>query len=260
MSVEKTILAPTPRQVGAPPSPRPLVIHRSRDERVRIYVWEVPVRFTHWLTFGSIMVLSVTGGYIADPFIIPPGGSVMTTIRFIHLVAAFTFLGSGILRTYWLVAGNRFARWSAFIPVTKGQRSELGHQTGWYLFLRQEVPKVLGHNALAAGTYTVVFILFLLQTLTGFALAGAHGTQPWAALFGWLPSVMFGLQGVRLVHHLIMWATLAFMIHHVYSALLVDHIERNGLMSSIFSGFKFVTRREIDEARDGGMEIQEEAE
>ena len=111
----------------------------------------------------------------------------------------------------------------------------------------------------AAGTYLVVFTLFVIQTVTGFALAGAHGTEPWAALFGWLPGLI-GLQLVRVIHHLIMWAILAFMIHHVYSALLVDHIERNGLMSSIFSGYKFVTRREIQAARDGGPDVQEVAE
>ncbi len=245
---------------AAPPSPRPLVIRPVADQRVRIYVWQIPVRLTHWVTVASIVVLSVTGGYIADPFLIAPGGSVMTVMRFLHIVSAFVFLSSGILRTYWLFAGNRFARWTAFVPVTAGQRREARRQTAWYLFLSPHAPRVLGHNALAAGTYLVVFFLFLLQTLTGFALIGAHGTEPWASLFGWVPSVLFGLQGVRLIHHLIMWATLAFMVHHVYSALLVDHIERNGLLGSIFSGYKFVTRREIDEARDGGMEIQEEAE
>jgi Ni/Fe-hydrogenase 1 B-type cytochrome subunit len=54
-----------------------------------------------------------------------------------------------------------------------------------------------------------------------------------------------------------MWVILAFMIHHVYSAIMVDHWERNGLMSSIFAGYKFVTRRDIQNARDGGMEVQE---
>ena len=103
----------------------------------------------------------------------------------------------------------------------------------------------------------MVFFLFLIQTVTGFALAGAHGTEPWATLFGWAPGLIGGLQGVRLVHHLVMWAVIAFAVHHVYSALLVDHWEHNGLMASIFSGYKFVTRREIDEARDGGMKIQE---
>jgi len=242
-----------------PPSPRPLVIRRAQDERVRVYTWEIPVRLSHWVTFASVMVLSISGGYIADPFIIPPGGPFMTVMRFIHMTAAFSFLASGVLRTYWLFAGNRFARWTAFIPTNRSRATELFRQIGWYAFLRKEAPRVLGHNALAAGTYFVVFVLFALQVLTGFALAGVHGAEPWASLFGWVPGILGGLQGVRLIHHLLMWAILAFMVHHVYSALLVDHWERNGLMASIFSGYKFVTRREIDEARDGGMEIQEEA-
>lgn len=259
MSVGEDVLGGARRPLDTPASPRPLTINGHMDERVRIYVWQIPVRVTHWLTFGSIMVLSVTGGYIADPFLIPPGGSVMTVMRFVHMVAAFTFVSSGLFRTYWWFAGNRFARWTAFVPVTGAQRAELGHQLGWYLLLRKDAPRVLGHNALAAGSYLLVYLGFAAQTVTGFALAGANGSEPWATLFGWVP-LLLGVQGVRLLHHMIMWLILAFMVHHVYSALLVDHVERNGLMSSIFSGFKFVTRREIDEARDGGAEIQESAE
>jgi Ni/Fe-hydrogenase 1 B-type cytochrome subunit len=225
-------------------------------ERIRIYVWEVPVRLTHWLTVSSIVVLSVTGAYIASPFLITPGATTMRDLRFIHIVAAFTFLASGVIRTYWLIAGNQFSRWSAFVPTNRRHLRELVSQTKFYLFLRKDLPGILGHNALAAGTYTVVFVLFLIQTVTGFGLLAIHGTQPWATLFGWVPSVMFGEQGMRLVHHLLMWAIVAFSIHHVYSAILVDHIERNGLLSSIFTGFKFVPRWRIDEARDGGIEFE----
>lgn len=261
MTANESILARPADTVGAPPAEgRPVVIRPARDARFRIYVWQIPVRVTHWLTFGSIVVLSVTGGYIAEPFLVSPGGPIMATVRFLHMVAAFLFLASGLLRTYWLFAGNRWARWTAFVPVTLAQRRELIRQIGWYAFLRREAPRVLGHNGLAAGTYLVVFFLFAIQTVTGFALAGAHGTQPWATLFGWVPGLLGGLQGVRLIHHLLMWAILAFMIHHVYSALLVDHWERNGLMSSIFSGYKFVSPREVEEARDGGMEIEERLE
>jgi Ni/Fe-hydrogenase 1 B-type cytochrome subunit len=232
----------------------------AASQRVRVYVWELPVRITHWIIVGTIIVLTITGAYIADPFLLPPGGSVMMTVRFVHMLAAFVFLAVGVARTYWLFAGNRFARWTAFVPTNRTQLRELVDQTGWYLFLRPNSPKVLGHNQLAAGTYIVVFLLFLIQTLTGFALVGMHGIQPWATLFGWVPDVMFGVQGVRLIHHLLMWAILAFMIHHIYSALLVDHLERNGLMSSIFSGYKFVTRHEVIEARDGGMAVEEHIE
>jgi Ni/Fe-hydrogenase 1 B-type cytochrome subunit len=224
-------------------------------ERVRVYVWQIPVRLTHWVTFGALIVLTITGTYIADPFLFSPGQDTMRLVRFVHIVAAYTFVASGILRTYWLFAGNRFSRWTAFVPTNRRHLRELVRQTQWYLFLRKDLPGILGHNALASGTYLVVFFLFFVQTITGFALVGIHGTQPWATLLGWLPGVLFGEQGVRLIHHLLMWAIIAFAIHHVYSALLVDHVERNGLMSSIFSGSKFVTRWRIIEARDGGIPL-----
>jgi Ni/Fe-hydrogenase 1 B-type cytochrome subunit len=251
----------TPADAGRGAAGPPPTISRPANEslpptmeRVRIYVWEVPVRLTHWVTFSMLIVLTVTGSYIANPFLFSPGQNTMAQVRFVHLIAAYIFVASGILRTYWLFAGNQFSRWSAFIPTNRRHLRELVSQTQFYLFLRRDLPGILGHNALASGTYTIVFLLFLIQTVTGFALVGMHGTQPWATLLGWVPSV-FGEQGVRLIHHLLMWAILAFAIHHVYSAVLVDHIERNGLMSSIFTGSKYVARWRVIEARDGGIAL-----
>ena len=240
-------LRPPPPEEGAP---------ASAFGRRRLYVWQLPVRFTHWLTAACIVILSLTGGYIADPFLIPPGGSVMTTMRTIHIAAAIVLLFSGLIRTVWLLIGNRFARWSAFIPTTRAQFMELFQQAGFYAFLRREIPKVLGHNQLAAAAYLVLFFLLLVETITGFALDGLLGAEPGATMFGWLRD-LFGAQAIRLVHHLSMWAILAIAVFHVYSCILVDHVERNGLMSSIVSGYKFVTREEIEEARDGGPELLE---
>ena len=231
----------------------------ASEERVRLYVWQVPVRLTHWVTAACIVILSVTGGYIADPFLIPPGGSVMTTIRAIHMAAAFTFLASGVVRTYWLLAGNRWARWSAFIPTSWYQATEVFRQAGFYMFIRKEIPKVLGHNQLAAGAYLVLFFLLLVETVTGFALDGLLGSEPGATGFGWLVGLL-GPQLVRVIHHLSMWLILAIALFHVYSCILGDHIEKNGLLSSIVSGYKFPTREEIVESRDGGPEILERAE
>ena len=229
----------------------------SAVERFRLYVWQLPVRLTHWVTTICIVVLSLTGGYIADPFLIPPGGEVMNTVRFIHMLAAFTLLASGLLRTIWLLTGNRFSRWSAFFPTSRRQATEAIRQLAFYLFIRREIPKILGHNQLAALAYLVLWALLLVETITGFALDGLIGSEPGSTGFAWLNEVL-GPQLVRLVHHLSMWAILAISLFHVYSCVLVDHIEKNGLMSSIFSGFKYVTREEIVEARDGGEELLEE--
>ena len=229
------------------------------DERLRLYVWQVPVRLTHWVTAACIVVLSITGGYIADPFLIPPGGAVMTTVRLVHMITAFTLVASVAFRLLWMLLGNRFARWSAFIPTTWFQATEVFRQAAFYAFLRKEIPKVLGHNQLAAAAYLVLFFLLFVETVTGLALDSLQGTQPWVTLVGGLPDLL-GPQTLRVVHHLSMWLILAIALFHVYSSVLVDHLERNGLLSSIFSGYKFPTREEIVEARDGGPEMVERAE
>jgi len=243
----------------AVPEGHPPLLISQPWQRVRVYVWEVPVRITHWVVVACVVILSITGGYIADPFLIPASGQTMGVVRFVHMIAAYLFVCSGIVRTYWLFKGNRFAHWQAFIPTNRRHLNEYAYQTGWYLFIRRELPGILGHNALAAATYLIVFFLFLVQTATGFALQAQHGAPLVTALFSWMNDLL-GVQTVRLVHHLAMWAILAFMIHHVYAALLIDHIEKNGLMSSIFSGYKFPTREEVVESRDGGPELLERVE
>jgi hypothetical protein len=138
--------APAPGTLPAPATvPAPSGTHASPDhgadahgidrphDRVRLYIWQIPVRLTHWVTAGCIVILSVTGLYIADPFLIPPGGAVMSTIRLIHILTALVFLVSGMVRTYWLLAGNRFARWTAFIPTSRFQATELFRQAGFYV-------------------------------------------------------------------------------------------------------------------------------
>src|ERR1035441_2998194 len=37
---------------------------------VRVYVWELPVRISHWFIFLPIFVLSFTGYYMHNPFIV----------------------------------------------------------------------------------------------------------------------------------------------------------------------------------------------
>ncbi|HEY5629630.1 MAG TPA: Ni/Fe-hydrogenase, b-type cytochrome subunit [Candidatus Limnocylindrales bacterium] len=258
----RTAIAPTPAvapqrgQEPAPPHRHP-VIDRPHD-RVGVYIWQVPVRITHWVTAFCIVTLSLTGGYIADPFLIPPGGHVMTTIRMIHIIAALTFLVTGAIRTVYLLFGNRYVRWTAFIPTNRKQFTELFRQAGFYGFVKSEIPKVLGHNQLAAAAYLALFALLLVETVTGFALDGLMGAEPGATGFAWLRE-LFGPQMLRLVHHLSMWLILAIALFHVYSCVLVDHIENVGVVTSMFTGYKFPTREEVVESRDGGVDVLEQA-
>ncbi len=214
--------------------------------RRRVYVWEIPVRLTHWVNVASIVVLSFTGYYISNPYIAvsprePYGAYFMGLMRYIHFVTAFIFVASVLLRTYWAFSGNQWANWRGLFPfLTADGRRNMANAIRYYLFLRREPPEAAGHNALAGMTYMIIVTLYFVQMLTGFALYGwLHPVGIWPRLTGWV-FLILDVQTVRLIHHLIMYLIIAFAIHHVYSAWLVDLEEGNGLMSSIFSGFKFL--------------------
>lgn len=206
----------------------------------RVYVWEFPVRLTHWLNFLSILVLSFTGVYIGTPFIYAASETsfVMATMRFLHFVSAYVFTVSVLVRVYWWFLGNKYARWNQFIPATV-ERCRNTVDTGlFYCFLKTDLPHAPGHTGLAGVTYFSLFLLFFLEILTGFALySQSHVGGIWTLMGGWLLGV-FTAGTIRLIHHLIMWVIAVFVIFHVYISWHNDRLERNGLMSSIFSGFK----------------------
>jgi len=206
----------------------------------RIYFWEFPVRLTHWLNVISILALLLTGFYIGAPFIHAARENqlIMATMRFLHFVSSYVFTVSVLVRIYWWFAGNRYARLNQFIPASSERQKDLIDSLLFYVFLRKDSTHAEGHNALAGLTYFLLFILFIVEILTGFALyAESHVGAFWTLMGGWLLSI-FSTGTVRLVHHLLMWIIVPFIIVHVYLSLLGNWVEKNGLLASIFSGYK----------------------
>lgn len=216
---------------------------------VRVYVWELPVRVSHWFIFLPVVVLSFTGYYMHNPFIVGKGSTafMMGTVRFIHLVAGFVFISAFLLRLYWFFVGNSWSNWRAFVPLHRRQWRGMGGMVAYYSFLRKDLLHHVGHNALAAVTYLVMFVLMFLEILTGLALySQVRASAVLNAIIGWLPRLI-DIQTLRLMHFCIMFSFFIFVIHHVYSAVLVSWEERNGLVESIFTGYKFVPSDELEE-------------
>lgn len=211
----------------------------------REYVWEFPVRLTHWINVLSIVMLSVTGYYIGNPFIHAYSSDqyIMGWMRFLHFSFAYLFTFSFVLRIYWGFAGNAYASWRVFNPFSSEKIKDLMEITRFYLLLRRDVPPALkkaGHTACATYVYLALFILFLIQILTGFALySQSHVGFFWKVAGGWL-LYFFVDNTLRLYHHLIMWLIIAFALAHVYISWFVERAERNGLISSMFSGYKVI--------------------
>jgi len=216
-----------------------------QPRRLRVCVWEFPVRFTHWMNFLCLIALSITGYYIGNPFMhaISTRQYIMGWMRFIHFVSAYIFLMMIIIRIYWMFAGNKYASWKAFFPFDKKGLRQIAESIRFYLLISSKHSHMLGHSAIAGATYLAVFLLFIVEIITGFALYSL--SQPSSAIMfllgGWSLNIV-SIQTARLYHHLIMWALISFFIMHVYISWMVDSTERNGLMGSIFGGYKFVTK------------------
>lgn len=227
-------------------APRP-VLH---TERHRLYVWELPVRLSHWLIVFSLLVLSFTGIYIGHPFLIAPGEArtqfVMGTMKAIHFYAAIVFTLAALSRIAWMFLGNRSARWHQFLPVRRERRRNLVEMFLFYSFLGPKRPLPLGHNALAGATYLLVFILYLTMILTGLALWGASAAvdSP-LRVFSSLAPLLGGLQTVRWIHHAGMWLLLGFFAHHIWSVVMATLLDHNGIFESIVSGWKYVRTEEL---------------
>lgn len=214
-------------------------------ELVRVYVWQWPVRMTHWCTAYAVLLLAATGLYLGHPFIAVSGPAgqhfVMGWAKTIHFYAAIAFALSVVSRVAWMFMGNRYSTWDKFIPISRRRRRGLWDSLRYYLFQLRQPPGFVGHNPLAGFTYTFVFLLFFVMITTGLALynVSAPVGSPFR-LFHFLLPLWGGAQTARFVHHVSMWLILGFAVHHIYSAVLMSQVEARGTVESMASGYKFV--------------------
>ena len=216
---------------------------RSRSIALReVFVWELPVRFYHWINALCITALCITGFIIGDPLAIMKGTEAyfnywFGTVRFIHFVFAFLFFFNFIFRIYWGFVGNEFSSWKNFIPLKRCQWREILD------VIKVDVLQVthkqidsIGHNSLASLVYFITFLIFLVQCLTGFGMYSAMSDSFLPKMFAWIVPMMGGDINVRQLHHILMWTFILFAIVHVYLVFYHDYIERRGVTSSMIGG------------------------
>ena len=214
----------------------------------RRYIWELPVRLTHWLIFFSFIVLSATGYYIGHPFIEVAGPArdhfVMGTMRAVHLYAATIFSLSVFVRIYWMFVGNGYARLTQLLPFSVERLRNFWEAMMFYSFLRNEAEESAGHNALAGASYAMIYGVYLLSVATGLALYTVDASPSSSfRVFDFLIPLFGGLQIARLIHHVAMWVVIVFAVMHIYFVILASILERIGTFDSIVSGYKFLSKR-----------------
>jgi Ni/Fe-hydrogenase 1 B-type cytochrome subunit len=213
----------------------------------RVYVWQLPVRLFHWFNALCIVILGGTGYLIGRPVAFQSAseasfGYWFGTVRFLHFATAYLLIFNFLFRIYWGFVGNRYATWRNFIPLRRNQWKEIMRVLRVDIMLGKAEPpfESVGHNSLAGLIYLLLFLVFLAQVATGFALYSAMSESWMGRLFAWVIPLFGSDLAVRQWHHLLMWFFPVFIIIHVYLVAYHDYVEGRGFLSSMVGGWKFI--------------------
>lgn len=214
-----------------------------------VYVWEAPVRLWHWVMMFAMFVLIATGFLIGVP---PPavGGEAYDTfwfgyIRFAHFAAGYIFAVFLVLRVYWAIVGNKYAREIFLVPfslLTGKFWKGLIDDVLFYLYIKKEPGSYEGHNPLAA---VAMFFMYLLGSvwmiLSGFALYGegtGMGTWQHTWFTAWLQPLIGDSQQLHTYHRLGMWYLVIFSMAHMYMVVRQDVFTKETIISTMVNGWR----------------------
>jgi Ni/Fe-hydrogenase 1 B-type cytochrome subunit len=233
-------------------------MHSSHDFH-RVYVWEQPVRWFHWINALCVIVLGVTGYLIAHPPAFMSAheasfGYWFGKVRFVHFATAYVFLANFLFRLYWALVGNKYTHWRNFFPVSKRQLREVWAVLKVDVFQSSDKPvHVLGHNAVAYFTYLGTGLLTVFQIFSGFALYAPTSGSWFPHLFDWVMPLFGSEQNLRLFHYSVLWLFVVFTVVHVYLVFYHDYVEGHGVLSSMVGGWKFMEKEKIQAEEASGI-------
>ena len=195
------------------------------DSHKKIKVWDWPTRLFHWL-----LVIAVSGAWIS---------SFREYWLMEHVWFGHAVIGLLVFRIVWGWIGNGFARFREFLT---------GPQIVWEyakLRWRNEAPRKLGHNPLAAWMMVALLLVLLGITLTGaVTLAGEEWIGPLTQYFN-LSEGRFA----KSIHVWLSYALLCLITLHILAAIIDSVSHRENLIKAMFSGFKRDTPENNNEAQ-----------
>ncbi len=232
-------------------------------------VWDVPTRWFHWINALAVLGLVATGLVIlsADKLGLSAEGKV--ALKSLHVSFGYVMTINLFWRFVWAFFGNRYARWQAILPGGSGFTAAIRAYVA--SFLTGEPQQYVGHNPLARIGVSLLFLLLLMQVVTGLVLAGTDLFWPpfgrlfaeWVAAPGIEASTLHpgaselidktAYQAMRdfrspfvLVHEIAFYALAAGVALHLIAVVVTELHEGGSITSAMFTGRKILVRRPPD--------------
>ncbi len=201
--------------------------------------WSRGYIIEHWIRVLSIAILVFTGFYIHWPFMAGgPDSFIMAWMRFFHFVAAYALLLGLVVRIYMAFRSTFDADWKDFSLIENIKN--IPDILAYYLFFSKAHKHYRRYTPLQALAYLGVAVLIVVMGLTGGALyhGNLFGFIKSPSSFMWVNDMLGGEPNTRLVHLAITWFFLIFVLIHVYMSLMMDWVNKDGTLTSIFTGYK----------------------
>lgn len=204
-------------------------------------------RWQHWIRAVSIVVLTVTGFYIAVPFLTPvvnaePTNFMQALMRSWHLIFGFLLISAVLFKSYLFLFTRRCTIERAAIKDIFNPKVWI-QQIGYYLLMTKH-PKLSGvYNPVQFMAYAALYIMLFGLIITGLIMY-VHDYHNGLGGFLYAPMksievMMGGLALVRTIHHILTWGVMLFVLGHVYMAIFNAVFGKEGGMDAIFSGMKW---------------------
>ncbi len=223
-------------------------VQEARADFRYFMVWDWQLRILHWCWVLCVVGLAATGICIAEGWFLKTGdqtsGFQFGMIRFVHYGLAWVLVAILVLRfSCFFFASNKYQTFASLFPVQKKRWVDLFRTAVDYMCARSyDGPRYIGHNPLQQWTYTGVYVLFSVMVVTGFALYALYEPTQW--FYKWFMPLndWVGIPYIRLIHLVGMWCFLLFVTIHVYLSVLAGNVDRDGTISSMFSGGRWLRK------------------
>jgi Ni/Fe-hydrogenase b-type cytochrome subunit len=231
--------------------------------------WDAPTRWFHWINALAVLGLIATGLMILNGSALGLSAEGKVMLKTVHVSFGYVMAANLVWRLLWAFFGNRYSRWRAILPGGAGFMSALRAYVA--SFLSGEPQQYIGHNPLARIGVSLLFLLLLVQMVTGLVLAGTDLLWPpfgqlfadWIAAPGVDPAIVqpgaselidnTAYQSMREfrapfveVHELTFYLLGIAVVLHLIAVVVTEIHEGGGITSAMFTGRKILTRKPPD--------------
>lgn len=235
-------------------------------------VWDASTRWFHWINALCVLALALVGFMILNAGGLEVPNSGKATLKTIHTWIGYVFVLNLLWRIVWAFFGNRYARWRSMLPGGKGYLHALRSYVASFIAGHPE--QYVGHNPAARLGIAVLFVLIVIQALTGLVLAGTdlfyppigHWIAQWVAAPGVDPASLIPYapemydatayadmrayrKPIAVVHLYSFYVLAVVAVLHIAAVIVTEVKEGGNIISAMFTGRKIISGRPVDEDR-----------